>query len=263
MTDQGSQPEKNKNLEKRRETRVSTRGLARSNVGSNAGSIDPQDDASLVSVFPFYTDLTAAQQQEVRRQARALHWPAGRILLEEGVICQHISWIVTGRIRVYKLSPDGREVTLYRIHGGDTCLISASCIMNSRGFPAVAETETDTHVLSIPAALFRSLLQTSSTLQEYVLSRSLERLTSVVGVIDSMLFTRRSTAVAAFLLQRITETGHPDVTITHQGLAVELGTAREVVSRTLRDLQNDGIVRLSRGRIHVVDQSALAALAEK
>ena len=236
-----------------------SRGSAKESMEGAGHSHERQD--LLARAFPFYEDLYRAERDLLAQQARELHWEAGRVLMEEGITCRNIFWIVSGGIRVYKLSPDGREVTLYRIAPGDTCLISAACIMNSRAFPAIAETEMDTELLVVPAELFRRLLQSSSALQQYVLGKSLERLADVIQVIDTMAFTSRRTALANFLWQRVQETKHPAVTITHQALAVELGTAREVVSRTLKELQNQGIVRLGRGRIHVVDEAALAELA--
>lgn len=212
----------------------------------------------LSDLFPFLAEFAAAERRWFTENGHFAAHRQGEVLLSEGFSCEYISFVLEGCIRVFKLSADGREVTLYRIYPGDTCLIAVNCMLDAKPFPAVAEAETDTALLRVDSASFQRFLARSPAFQRYVLNASLRRLGAVVEVLDVMAFSRRRQALAAWLLDRWRSAQTREVVVTHRQLAVELGTAREVVSRTLKELERDGMLRTGRGKIRILAPDALA-----
>jgi len=210
--------------------------------------------------FPFLDGLGGQDQLRLEQMMQLQNYPAGRVLIGEGSVCQALSFVLSGTIRVFKLSPEGREVTLYRVEQGDTCLLSVSCLVSDRAFPAAAEVEADAELAMLPADRFRLLLHSHAPLQQYLLQNLLARFGQVMEVLDTVAFTGRRQALASILMRRHQQGRSRNITITHQALAAELGTAREVVSRFLKQWERQQLVSLSRGRIRLLDLDRLERL---
>ena len=184
---------------------------------------------------------------------------AGQRICHEGDTCGFLPLLLEGRARVYKMAESGREITLYRIEPGESCVLTASCIMSEIPFPALAVTECEVEALLVPASTVREWLSESPSWRHYIFKLVAHRLTDVITVIQEVAFRRMDARIAAQLLGR----GDVDgiARTTHQELAVELGSSREVVSRILRDMENEGMIRRQRGEIVLLAPNALRSIA--
>lgn len=190
-------------------------------------------------------------------------FPEGTVFYEEGFPCPVVPFVLDGIIRVFKLGETGREITLYRVEPGQVCVLSASCALagNDARMPAVAVAETEVNMLLVPVYAFRQLQREFPTMQEFISRTLSERLAEMMMVVDEVAFGRVDLRLADRLL-RAAPPSESTVRTTHQQLAVELGSAREVVSRILKDFERKGMVRLGRGRIELVSRAGLQALLE-
>ena len=206
----------------------------------------------------------AALDEVARRQlldtASTLKLGADQFVFHLGDACEAFVILLDGRVRVQLTSAAGREVTLYRIEPGGSCLLTTSCLFSRDQYPAEAFTETAIRALAVPRAVFEELLEQSTAFRDYVFDGFARRLTDVIGRIKAVALTPIEARLGATLL-RLHDSGQSN--ITHQALAVELGTAREVVSRHLKRMEANGWLRLGRGHITVTDRDALLRLADE
>ena len=181
--------------------------------------------------------------------------PAGSVLFSENAPCQGFPLLLAGEIKVSRHSSDGRSLELYRVVPGELCLVSSACLFRSQPLSAHGVTTKATTLLLIAPPVFNQWLETPAFRNE-VLGLFAERMADLTGLIDAVAFHRLDQRLAAALLGRGQE-----LAITHQTLADELGTVREIVSRLLRRFEREGWVTLSRERIHISDSAALRAVA--
>lgn len=170
----------------------------------------------------------------------------GLQVYSEGDACSSIAFVLSGGIRVYKLAESGREITLYEIGPGETCILNASCILAGLSYPANAACLADTDVLLVPAAGFKGLIGRNEALREFVFRILSERLAGVMELLSEVAFGRMDARLMEYLVEK-SEDGR--LAATHQRIADDLGTSREVVSRLLKDFERRGLVELSRGSI--------------
>ena len=173
-----------------------------------------------------------------------------------------MSFIVEGAVRVYLIGENGREVTLYRVAGGEACVLTASCLLGQSGFPAAALVETPVVGAAIPGPVFRDWVSRHSYWREYVFHLIATRLASVLGQMNDVVFQPLETRLARHLLQ-LSGGGAGPVCVTQEDLAHELGSAREVISRTLGRWREAGTVDLEKGLVHLRKTEALKALASR
>ena len=214
-----------------------------------------------VSVFPVLGKLDQASQELIARSANVIEVPAGVSVFRPGSHCERYLMLLAGRVRVQMVAANGREVVLYRVGAGETCVMTASCLMAHRSYSAEGITETDVVVLGLPKSTFDSLLARSSRFREFALASYAERLSDLVLLVEEVAFQRVDTRLARLLLERAA--GREFLSMTHYELAVELGTAREVVSRQLKEFERRGWLNLARGRLDIADRAALEALQQK
>ncbi|MCK4976252.1 MAG: Crp/Fnr family transcriptional regulator, partial [Anaerolineales bacterium] len=160
-----------------------------------------------------------------------------------------------GIVRVYKISQTGREITLYRFGEGESCVITANAILHQQNFPAIAIVERDAEAVMIPAETFSDWVRRYDPWRDFVFNLVSDRLASLMEIVDEVAFQRMDRRVASFLLER-SHLKNP-ISITHQEIANEIGSSREVISRILEDFAERGIIRLSRGEIKVLDFEGL------
>jgi CRP/FNR family transcriptional regulator len=181
--------------------------------------------------------------------------PAGTVLFDENAPCQGFPMVLDGEVRVSRDSGDGRSLELYRVVPGELCLVSSACLFRSQPLSAHGVTTKPTTLLLIPPPVFAQWLETPAFRNE-VLGLFAERMADLTGLIDAVAFRKLDQRLAAALL------GHgADLSTTHQRLADELGTVREIVTRLLRRFEREGWVELARERIRITDSTALRALA--
>lgn len=187
--------------------------------------------------------------QWMSRYARLATVPAGTTVCTEGDSCTALALITSGSVRVYKGSENGREITLYRVETSSSCILTASCILRATEFPATAITETEVGALFIEAGQVRFMANNNQVWRNYLFELVSDRLASVICLVEEVTFQRMDKRLIN-LLQSKQEDGV--VIATHQQLADELGTHREVISRLLKDMQIAGDIEASRGKISLL-----------
>jgi CRP/FNR family transcriptional regulator len=207
------------------------------------------------TAFPFFKTITAPAREALL--ARAIHKRLAhrQVLVSSGTECAHLPFVLSGTLRIYKMSEAGKELTLYRIERGESCILSATCILNGGSFPAIAEAEGATEVLLVPAAPMAALVESNAEWRSYIFALYAKRLDELLVLVDEVAFHHVDSRIAAYL-SRHGEAGST-VQRTHAEIASELGTSREVVTRILRDFEADGIIATSRGKIDIRQPDAL------
>ena len=207
----------------------------------------------LLRCYPVLRDLTQDLMKRIEERATPVRAPAGRGIFEEGGPCTHYPLLVDGVIRAMKRGPDGHEILLYRLNPGESCVITVVALLGETPYPAFASAETDLTLYGVPRILFLDLVLGSEPFRRFVFRFLSERMAHLMALIDDVAFRRVDQRLASRLLN------YGDrLTVTHQTLADELGTTREVVSRTLETFQESGLLRLGRKRIEILDRRALA-----
>ena len=188
--------------------------------------------------------------------------PKNQFISIEGSACNYFSFLLKGKIKVYKIGESGREITLYRIYEGGSCILTASCILTNKSFPAIAVTEENSEVLSLPAGLFKIWVNKYTVWQQYVFDLVSERLDNVITIVEEIAFKQVDKRIAERLYKLLNDKTNT-IQLTHQELASDIGTSREVVSRILKDFEERGILTLSRRTIKILDREALKDLPKK
>lgn len=217
----------------------------------------------LSSYFPIWDQLTPAQQAQLARSARLRTAPRGTLLHNGSEDCVGLLAVCSGALRAFIRSPEGREVTIYRLFERDICLFSASCMLKSAQFDVSAEVERDARLWIIPADIYQSVAASSAALANYTSELMASRFSDVMWLVEQILWRSQDRRLASFLLDESALQESRTLSITHDRIAAHMGTAREVVTRLLRYLQGEGMVRLARGTIELIDEDRLRAWAEE
>ena len=204
--------------------------------------------------------MTDAQQQRLITAAEARNAKGGTVLHNGSMDCLGLLLIRSGQLRVYTLSSEGREITLYRLFEMDTCLFSASCVMPDIQFDVVVEAEKDSEFYILPSCLFKDLMEESVAIANYANQLISSRFSEVMWLMEQIMWKSFDKRLAKFLLEESELEGSLCLKITHEKIANHLGTAREVVTRMLRYFQREGMVTLTRGAVELIDLAALEQL---
>ena len=191
------------------------------------------------------------------------HFSAGEAIKLGGNNCIGPLFVVRGILRVYLLSADGREATIYRLRQGDACMLSASCMLSAITFDVQIDAETDCDLLIIPTTLFADLMSHNLYVENYVYRNSSERLSDLIQAVERMFFLTLRQRIAAFLIDESATNGTDRLTLTQEQLARAIGSAREAVSRSLKQLAQSGSIEVSRGGIRILNKSLLYAELEQ
>ena len=205
--------------------------------------------------MPFLSRADASLVNELRQHANFARIPAGHDVFVDGDRVDGIALLLSGVVRVYKIGETGREITLYRFGLGQSCILSANAILSEKSFPAIATVEEDAEAVMIPADVFRTWVNKYDLWREFVFDLLSERLSTVLAVVDEVVFKRMDRRVAAWLLNQA-KVQNP-MRVTHQEIAGELGSSREVISRILEDFSREGLMNSGRGTIEVLDFEGL------
>jgi CRP/FNR family transcriptional regulator len=202
--------------------------------------------------MPIPDDPALLPLAELAARARPLQVPAGTRLFDAGHPCPGFPIVDAGSVRVSLMAPDGRQLELYRVEPGEVCVVSATCLFAHRTATASGEARTDTALRLVSPADFEAVCERDPVLRRYVMGLMAERLADLMALVEAVAFQRLDQRLATLLCAR-----GPRLVTTHQRLAEELGTVREIVSRLLRRFERDGWVVLGRERIDVLDAAAL------
>ena len=211
----------------------------------------------LVRVLPILEHADPGLLREFQQKAFFARIHAGDDVFVEGDRADAIALLISGVVRVYKIGETGREITLYRFGNGESCILTANAILSQKNFPAIATVEKEAEAVMIPAETFRDWVRRYDLWREFVFDLLSDRLSSVMATVEEVAFRRMDERVATFLAERLRQSD--SIRITHQEIAAELGSSREVISRILEDLSALGVINVSRGTIKVLDREALQA----
>lgn len=203
------------------------------------------------NLYPEFTNETDPAWQAILHRARIITTPANTTLVSAGQRCAHFMLLLEGAVRVYQLAEDGREMSLYRIKPGDICLMSLNSLLHERPFKANAATETACQALLLSGADFHAAMQLSTAFRNRVLSSLVNSVCDLMHTFYDTAFETLDMRLACLLGRLFERAGADTLYITHQQLAFELGTSREVVSRTLKKLERRECIRLARGQIRI------------
>ena len=211
--------------------------------------------------FPVWDNMTPQQQQAISAGLVSQSVKKGTMLHSGGTDCTGLLLIKTGQLRAFILSREGREVTLYRLFDRDICLFSASCMMRSIQFDVAISAEKDTQMWIIPSDIYKPIMEQSAYVANYTNEIMASRFSEVMWLMEQVMWNSMDRRVAVFLLEEASIEDADCLHITHESIANHLGTHREVVTRMLRYLQNEGMVKLARGTVELVDRAKLRALS--
>ena len=188
-------------------------------------------------------------QRQLLSAGKLVNLAAGQHICLEGSSCKHLAFVLEGSGRIYKLGVSGREITLYRVEPGDCCILTLSCIHSNREFPAFAVCESPLQAIVVPAKTIRQWMISEPIWSDYAWTLIADRLADVISLLEEVAFRRMDERLADYLEQSTGTNTHVTLKITHQQIAAELGTSREVISRLLKDMQQQGKLELGRGWI--------------
>ena len=217
--------------------------------------IDTAQYHRIAQLLPFLDAADSRLRREFQQAGFFSRIPTGRDIFIEGDSCEAIALLMAGTVRVFKIGESGREITLYRFGPGESCILTANAILNQKTFPAIAVVESEAEAIMIPADAFRDWVRRYDQWREFVFDLLSQRLSSVMTIVDEVVFRRMDARVAALLLDN-RRAGSP-IQITHQEIAAELGSSREVISRILEGFASAGLISSSRGQVEVLDSEGL------
>lgn len=187
--------------------------------------------------------------------SKVISLKANSTVFHQGDACNNYLIILNGKVKVFTRAENGREILLYRLFQGDSCVITTSCLFGHKNYPAEGLTETDVSALAIPVNQFNDVLKNSETFREMVFSAFSSHLSDLITLVEEVAFGKLDARLAKHLLEQCDENN--TLTSTHQIIAAELGTAREVISRQLKDMESKGYIEINRGYIKINDTLAL------
>lgn len=218
------------------------------------------DSTALAEHFPTLMQ-DASLRAVLDEKTQAVTLSPGEFICMEGTTCAHLALVLDGTARVYKSGASGREITLYRVDPGESCILTTSCILSDRPFPAFAVAETPLEARLVSAATVQRWMNAHPAWQQYVFDLFAARLDTVIAMLEEVAFHQLDARLARCLLDAHDEASGDTICTTHEQLASDLGSAREVVSRLLKDFEHDGFVELGRGRVTVTSRSELQRIA--
>lgn len=218
--------------------------------------VEGQPRTRVLERFPIFRELPAERLEWLLAQGRLVRVPRGNVVFGEREACRGFPLVLEGSVRVVKAAPNGREIVLYRVEPGEGCVISGGCLLAHASYSATGIAGEPTELFIVPPALFEELMLGFEPFRRFVFEMYGQRLAEVATLVEEVAFRRLDSRLAQLLVRR-----GPVVAATHQSLAEELGSVREIVSRLLRGFEERGWVELERERVTVRDAKALAGLS--
>lgn len=215
--------------------------------------------ARLAAAFPALGEAPDATLERIAAKSLHRHVPAGTVMFNERTPCSGFPLVLGGAVRVVQRYPNGRELQLYRVKPGESCLVSGSCLLGHTAYPASAFAESEVELLVVPPVEFRELVAGDEAFRTFVFSEYGERMATLMQLVEAIAYQKLDQRLAALLVEK--SGGRSAVQATHQALADDLGSVREIVTRLLRSFEDRGLVELGRERVTLRDPAALAALA--
>ncbi len=219
--------------------------------------VNLEDQRLIEKYLTFWDKLEERQKNIIQNNAGEKIFSKGDSIYSADEECLGVLLIKSGVLRVFILSLDGREVTLYRLYPGDICILSASCILNSMNFEVHISADEDTKVLVINIAAFGKITKENVYAENFSLRNAMERFSEIMFAIEEVLFSSVERRLANFLLEEADRVGDNKIKITHDQIAKNIGSAREVVTRMLKVFHDQGLIEQARGRIKILNEKGL------
>ena len=213
------------------------------------------------AIYPFWNELNADEKDMYSRGTRYREFSAGDLIHQPDIKCEGMIYILSGVLRVYMLSDDGREITLFRQYAGEHCVLSASCVIDAISFELFIEAETDATMYINDAPVLRKVAESNPYLNIFCQELALENFSDIMWTLQQVLFFSIDRRLAGFLLKESDTSNSTVVKVTHEQIATSIGSAREVVSRMLKRFAEDGYIALSRGAVEILDRDSLEDIA--
>lgn len=213
------------------------------------------------SFFPIWNTLTESDRNALNAAAIERTFSKGEILHRSADECTGLMLVRSGQIRAYTVSPEGKEVTLYRLLDGDICLFSASCIINSISFDITLSAEKDTAVIVVAADVYKRVMKSSAPLSNFTNEIMASRFSEVMWLVEQIMWKSFDKRLASFLIEESNIEGSLTLKLTHETIGNHLGSPREVVTRMLKYFADEGLVVLTRGAVTISDPGRLSDLA--
>ncbi len=214
----------------------------------------------LKQAFPFWRDLTGTERKALLEKTAEEHYKKGTVRHIGGSQCAGVQIVKSGQIRAYVTSRGGGEMTLFRLVEGDVSILSAACMMKGMDIELDLQIEEDTVLYTIPKCVYKSLSDGNNKVKDYTMQMISEKFSDIMWLFNQYVFSNVASRLAGAILEHRALAGSDTLEITHDALARDIGTAREVVTRLLKQFQKDGDVKLTRGRIEVIDAKALSKI---
>jgi len=214
---------------------------------------------SWISRFPALSTLEEAEQKLLTEQSSIINVPIDTVIFGPGKAPAHLILLLEGTVRVQQLSEKGREIVLYRVRSGESCVLTTACLLAFEDYSAQGIAESNVEAVAIPVSVFDELVSQSPQFRQFIFTAYSRRITELFHVIEDVAFQRIDVRLAEKLLEL--SAGNSSIRITHQQLSAELGTAREVISRQLVEFQRRQWIQQSRGLIQLEDKAGLTRLA--
>jgi len=223
------------------------------------------EKADILNKFSFYHDAPDAFRRDLLKTAMKASLPQGAFYFHEGDVCSQIALVGKGDIRVYKSTETGREITLYHVREGETCILTASCVLAQVHYPATAKVEQETEAAVFPSDRFRNWVAKRDEVRDFVFGTIAARVAEIMALVEEISFRKMDQRLAEFLLRSFENDGLPRtmLQLTNEQIAIELGSAREVISRLLKEFERVGAVELARGRIRLLSETRLRRYLEQ
>ncbi|MFO0753951.1 MAG: Crp/Fnr family transcriptional regulator [Thermodesulfovibrionales bacterium] len=213
--------------------------------------MEPVSKSFFRETFPVFRNAPDALIEDILSASQRRPLPGDTLLYSEGDSCLGIAFLLSGGIRVYKAGDNGREITLYEIGHGETCILNASCILSQKPYPAYARSTEGGEMLLLSADAFRAMISRYEEIRNFIFSLLSERLVAIMALVEEIAFGRMDERLLAYLAERADQ---GTVQATHQKIANDLGSSREVVSRLLKDLEKKGRLVNARSSIRLLRQ---------
>ncbi len=211
-------------------------------------------------IFPFWNEITESDRDCICRNSFVQTYPKGTNI-HDGNECSGVIFVRSGSLQLYIMSEDGKEITLYRLHKGDMCMLSASCVLQTITFDVFVDAEEDSECYVISGSAFAEVSARNPKIKIFALETAVSRFSDVMWVMQQILFMSMDKRLSIFLSDESTRTGSDIITLTHEQIARYIGSAREVVSRMLKYFAGEGIVEVSRKGIKILDKKRLRQLS--
>ena len=206
-------------------------------------------ERSIFDRFSFYPDMDEADKRLLRESVIRKDMEKGQIMMGDHNRCIGIPMVMKGRLRLFRLSDKGREMTLYRVNVGELCILAGVCALGSVQYDFTVEAEHDSVLATIPPETFKELLYRSEPFRTYVFGALAQKLIGSIETIEMLIFNSIEERIMAYLQRHAGASG--EIKITHEKMAVELGSSREVITRQLKKMADKNLIELKRGRIVV------------